>query len=273
MKKLLLATDFSASASNAMKYALSMAKTLKLEVCVMHAISTTEGVNNSTYAAIFIDEYHKNKREALKEWAAKHADKPKFKNVKVTTLCEVGSLKKVISDYVKHHIVELVVLGVTGSTGITGIVGSNASMVVSKIKVPTLIVPSESQFSKTPVITLATDFETRLSAGDVNALNEMVKAFESDKIQVVNVTEEVPVTKRNAGEKRLKGLFKHAKLDFNYINSSNTLNGIMDFIETNKTDIICLVRHHHNILYRLFTRSTINQVMNKSVKAILVLHE
>jgi len=44
-------------------------------------------------------------------------------------------------------------------------------------------------------------------------------------------------------------------------------------VEKNNTDILCLVKHHHNIVYRLFNRSTVNQVMNKSVKAILVLHE
>lgn len=47
----------------------------------------------------------------------------------------------------------------------------------------------------------------------------------------------------------------------------------MDFIETDSTDMLCLVKHHHNIVYRLFTKSTVNQIMNKSVKAILVLHE
>jgi hypothetical protein len=76
-------------------------------------------------------------------------------------------------------------MGITGSTGITGIVGSNASMVVTKMRIPTLIVPLESNFPSFPIITLATDYETKLSPKDVNALSEMLKASGTKRMQVL----------------------------------------------------------------------------------------
>jgi nucleotide-binding universal stress UspA family protein len=273
MKQILVATDFSNSAANAMEYAMALAKTLDMEVCAINAILPTEGVDNNMYNAFFIKDYYENKRQALKEWVSKYTGKDEYKNVNVSSLCDVGLVKNVISKYIDEHHVELLVMGITGSTGIAGIVGSNASTLVSIVKIPTLIIPLESKFSKTPVITLATDYETRLSADDVNALNEMVLAFASEKMQVLYVGEKTEVKHVETGESKLKELIKHTELEFNYINESSTLNGIMDFIEKNNTDILCLVKHHHNIVYRLFTRSTVNQVMNRSVKAILVLHE
>jgi hypothetical protein len=51
------------------------------------------------------------------------------------------------------------------------------------------------------------------------------------------------------------------------------IDGILNFVVSSEIDILCLVKHHHNVVYRLFNRSTVNQVMNRSVKAILVLHE
>ncbi|HEY0175913.1 MAG TPA: universal stress protein, partial [Pedobacter sp.] len=193
--------------------------------------------------------------------------------VTVTTLCDVGFLKNVITRYMESHHVELLVMGITGSTGITGIVGSNASMMVSKVKIPTLIIPLESKFSTVPVITLATDYETRLSAEDVNALNEMIRAFGSGKMQVVYIAEKSDIKHIDTFESKLKGLIKHAELEFNYISDGTPSNGIIEFIESHETDILCLVKHHHNVVYRLFNKSTVNQIMNKSVKAILVLHE
>lgn len=273
MKQILLATDFSATAANAMEYAMELAKVLKLEVCAIHAIHPTEGINNSTYNAIFIENYYDNKREALKEWVSVYTKREEFKDVVVKTLCDVGFLKNVINRYTAHHHVELLVMGVTGSTGISGIVGSNASMVVSTIKLPTLMVPKESTYAKVPVISLATDYETRLSAEDVNALNEMIKGFGSDKMQVLYVTEKTEAKPLAIFESKLKALIKHAQPEFNYITGGSPLTGILAFIESHETDILCLVKHHHNIVYRLFTKSTVNQVMNKSVKAILVLHE
>jgi len=273
MKQILVATDFSKSAANAMAYAMELARVLKRDVCAIHAIHPTEGINNSTYNAIFIEDYYNNKRQALEDWTTEFTDQEVYSTIKVTTLCDVGFLKNVITRYVDTHQVELLVMGITGATGITGIVGSNASMMVTKVKTPTLIIPLESRFSKAPMITLATDYQTRLSADDVNALNELVKAFDSEKMNVLYVSEKPGKKDIQTGEANLRDLIKHTELEFNYIQNSNTLNGIMEFIESHDTDILCLVKHHHNIVYRLFTRSTVNQVMNKSVKAILVLHE
>jgi nucleotide-binding universal stress UspA family protein len=275
MNQILVATDFSNGAANAMEYAMSLANILKVDVCAIHAIKPTEGIDNNTYNAIFIEDYYDNKRKALKDWVANFTDKDEFKHIRVTTLCGVGFLKNVISQYIAENPVELLVMGITGSTGITGIVGSNASTVVSKVTIPTLIVPLESKFSQTPVITLATDFETRLSADDVYALNEIFKAFGSKKFQVLYVTDDKEEHSKQieTGETKLRDLIKKAEPEFNYINNSRPLDGIMDFIAKNETDILCLVKHNQNILYRIFTRSTVNQVMNRTVKAVLILHE
>ncbi|QKJ28832.1 universal stress protein [Mucilaginibacter mali] len=273
MKQILVATDFSAAAANAMAYAMELAKTLATEVCVIHAIHPTEGIDNNTYNAIFIEDYYTNKRQALKDWVVAYTDNEAYKDVEVTTLCAVGFLKNVIGRYIDENPVELLVMGITGATGITGIVGSNVSIIVSKVKIPTLIIPLESKFSKVPAITLATDYETRLSAQDVNALNEMTRAFGSEKIKVLYVVERSDSKYLETREHQLKDLIKHTSLEFNYINNARPLNGIIDFVEAHDTDLLCLVKHHHNIVYRLFNRSMVNQVMNKSVKAILVLHE
>jgi hypothetical protein len=107
----------------------------------------------------------------------------------------------------------------------------------------------------------------------VNALNEMVKAFGLKQMQILYVDGLADAKHIATGEAKLKKLLKHTELQFNNINESSPLAGIMSFIDNSQTDILCLVKHHHNVIYRLFNRSTVNQVMNRTVKAILVLHE
>src|ERR1700678_2435531 len=122
MKQILVATDFSNSAANAMDYAMALAKTLDMEVCAIHAILPTEGVDNNIFNAVFIKDYYENKRVALKEWVSTYTANAAYEGVEVSTLCDVGSVKNVISKYIDEHHVELLVMGITGSTGITGIV-------------------------------------------------------------------------------------------------------------------------------------------------------
>lgn len=273
MKQILVATDFSNCASNAMEYAVELAKILNLELCAIHAISATEGIDNSIYRAIFIEDYYNNKRLALAGWAKGFVSKYQYSDVNVTTVCEVGTLGNVLTKYIESNPVELLVMGSMGSTGISGLFGSNVSMMVEKTKTPTLVIPLETKFSINPVITLATDFSSNLSTEDVTALNELVLAFKSDKLNVLNILETADYKTNETGENSLKKLIKNTELEFKYIQEDSAKEGIMNFIQGNNTDILCVVKHHHNIVYRLFNRSTVNQVMNKSVKAVLVLHE
>jgi nucleotide-binding universal stress UspA family protein len=276
MKQILVASDFSNSASNAMEYALSLAKILQMEIAVIHAIHPTEGINNSTYNAIFIEDYYAKKRSALKEWAETFKQNEDYKDVQVKTICDVGFLRKVITKYVEYNSVSFLVMGVTGATGIKGIVGSNASMAVTKMRIPTLIVPLESTLPSVPVVTLATDYKTtRLSVRDVKALNQILKATKPKKLEILHISEKDmdPKSVKN-GEKKLKEQLPSVEINFNYIDDDGkTSNGIIDFIEQNETDILCLVKRNHNIIYRLFASSTVNEVLNKSIKAILILHE
>jgi len=274
MKKLLVATDFSNCARNAMEYAMELAKIMQVEVCAINAIGSTEGINNNIYDALYIEDYYNNKREALKEWAKTFTNSEGFGSIKVSTYCEVGSVSSVISKYLGTNEVELLVMGTMGSTGISGIFGSNVNTMVSKTTTPTLVIPLESKFSMKPVITLATDFSSNLSKEDIEILNELISTSQADKLNVINIIEGSSEWKTNeAGEEQLKQLITTTETEFNYINENNTIDGIMNFIVSNKTDILCLVNRHHNMLYRIFNRGTVNQVMNKTIKAVLVLHE
>ncbi|MDR3713827.1 MAG: universal stress protein [Puia sp.] len=273
MKKILVATDFSTCAANAMEYAMDLAKILKLEVCAIHAIGAMEGVFNNTYNALYIEDYHNNKKQALANWANTFAEKEQYNGIPVSTVSDIGSVSAVITKYIDANPVELLVMGNMGSTGITGLFGSNVSTMVEKTKTPTLIVPLESKFRTEPIITLATDFSSNLSTEDVTALKELMIAFKSEKLNVLNIIEGGEWKPNQEGEDKFKALIGDVGLEFKYISESNPIDGIMNFIVSSETDILCVVKHHHGLIYRIFNRSTVNQVMNRSIKAILVLHE
>lgn len=273
MKKILVATDFSACATNAMEYAMDLARVLGVEVVALHAIGSFEGIFNNTYNALYIEEYYKSKREALANWAHTFTTRDAYVAVPVSTVCEVGSVSGVITKYIDANPVELLVMGTMGSSGIAGLFGSNASTMVEKTKTPTLIIPLGGKFATNPVITLATDFSVTLSGEDVNALRELTKAFGSSKIEVVNIVESAAWQTNTAGEDKIRSILPGANLEFQYIKEDSPTEGILNFIVTSNTDILCVVKRHHNIVYRVFNSSTVNKVLNRSIKAVLVLHE
>jgi nucleotide-binding universal stress UspA family protein len=272
MKQILVATDFSVCASNAMEYALYLAKKLDRTVAVVHAIGANEGVENNILNAFYIKEYQESKKGALSKWILTFTDKEEFKGITVQTVCEVGSVSGVISKYVSENPVGILVMGMVGSSGITDIFGSNVHTMISKALLPTLIVPIGTKFEKTPVITLATDFETKISEQDVAGLTGLVQGIDDNRLQVLNVIEGNAWRSNEKGEQELRQLFNEIALSFVYISEESAGEGILNFISSNNTSILCLVKHHHNIIYRIFNSSTVNKVLSKSIKAILVLH-
>ena len=272
MKQIVVATDFSNCAGNAMEYAVELARILNAEICVIHAIHPTEGIDNNVYKAIFIEDYYKSKRQSLEAWVAGFLTKDEHKVIKITTLCQVGFLTNVLHKYINSHPVELLVMAITGTTGINGLSLRNAGLVISKINVPILILPSGSRFLPNPVITIATDFASALSIDNVTLLNTLVEAFNSGELHVLNIVEAPQWRTNNIGENKMQALINNTVLDFKYIAESSTTDGIMRFIRSNGTDILCLVKHHHNFIYRLFTRSKVVRIIRQSTKAVIVLH-
>lgn len=273
MKQLLVATDFSSCAGNAMEYALGLASVLEFEICVIHAIGTNEGVDNSIFNAIYIEEYYNRKREALLAWANNYRNRADFHHVPISIHCEVGGVSQVISKYIASNPVEMLVMGNIGSTGILGLFGSNVHTMMLKTKTPLLIVPLESKFSLNPAITLAIDFGTSLSTIEIDALTELLRVSGGNVLQVINVLEGTEWKVNEPGENRLRAILPGADLRFSYVLEDSAVEGILNYLSSSDTDILCVVKHHHNIIYRIFNKSTVNQVMHRSLKAILVLHE
>jgi nucleotide-binding universal stress UspA family protein len=256
-----------------MEYAMDLAKVLQAEVCALHAIGSFEGVFNNTYNALYIEEYHNSKRQALANWAATFTTRDVFRNIPVTTSCEVGSVSSVIMKYIESNPVAMLVMGTMGSTGISGIFGSNASTMVEKTRLPTLIVPLESKYAPHPVVTLATDFSAAPAGEDVTALTDLLNALDTKKLFVVNIVETAAWATNEEGEKAMRDRYPGTELEFRYIKEDSPTEGIINFIAGSQTDIVSLVKRHHGLVYRLFNTSTVNKVLNRSIKAVLVLHE
>lgn len=252
---------------------MELARVLKAEVIALHAIGSFEGIFNNTYNALYIEDYHNSKRVALQKWADTFTAREVYSSVPVATTCEVGSVSSVIAKYTDANPVEILVMGATGATGITGLFGSNVSVMVEKAKIPMLIVPLEGKFATDPTITLATDFSFKVSDVDVNALNELILGFRTNRLNVLNIVETPEWKTNEGGEESLRKIIPHTELHFKYIKEDNPTEGIINYIVSSETDIICLVKRHHGLVYRIFNTSTVNKVLSRSIKAILVLHE
>ena len=69
MKTILVPTDFSKSANNAMRYALKIAERAGFSITVLYVVYPNEGVDNNLYDAFFVDNYVQERLTGMKSWS------------------------------------------------------------------------------------------------------------------------------------------------------------------------------------------------------------
>lgn len=85
MKTILVPTDFSKCANNAMMYALEVAQRTRAKIVALYVVYPNEGVDNNVYDAFWIDDYIKQRRQSMQTWAKRFAKSEHLRTVKIET--------------------------------------------------------------------------------------------------------------------------------------------------------------------------------------------
>jgi nucleotide-binding universal stress UspA family protein len=121
MKTILVPTDFSKCANNAMIYALEVAKRLEARVVALYVVLPNEGVDNSMYDAFMIDDYLLQRKKAMKVWVRKFTKNGQAGSVQVETDCRVGFPVSTVVHVADELDADMIVMGTTGAAGLKGV--------------------------------------------------------------------------------------------------------------------------------------------------------
>jgi len=273
MKKILVPTDFSKCANNAMTFALELATRAGASVHVLHVIYPNEGVDNNVYNAFWIDEYYERRKRDLEDWANRFRKNQAFKDIKITASCEigfpVGSVKKVANE----QNADLIVMGTTGATGLRGaVMGSTASGVVSAVHIPVFAIPAKANFLSHTDYVLATDFALRIDKNSLKLLKEILR-FQHAGIHILHVLNKPDEEPDKALEAKVKHLLEDTAYQFHYLHDVNVSRAVNNFIKTIRANGLIVISHHHSFLYKLVFQR-VSRVLTHHVKVpILALHD
>lgn len=267
MKQIIVATDFSTCAENAMRYAIEIATRMSAEITVLHFAHPTQVVDNNVWNAYFMEDLLEAKREALDSWVAKFS----YPDLVIKSSCQVDFLPSGIAEHIAENPSDLLVLGSTGASGIAGILGSNAASVVAHTLLPTLIVPIDAVYEDNPVLVFASDLKP-ISSQNADILRTFADTIRAEVLDVLHVCPDNDTQPKTEQEQQLQAALGDMTLTFNYLNSDDVADAIGDFINNNDIGILCTIAHQHTFLHRLFHRSRVKAIVQQMVKPVLVLH-
>jgi len=266
MKKILIPTDFSDNANNALRYAINIANYFEAEVHVLHV-----------YAPLSLTGSYDDIREYIKENSERDlSDNLRlFKDTlwgrtQLKGRAISGNIRDVICSIAQHEKMDLVVMGTQGASGLKEVfLGSNTSAVMKKIEVPLLAVPSRFTYRPIKDITFGVDSGIVTKSEILKPLIEIAKAYKAI-VKVMHLETEKMIVGYDPGiDISLKGV-KHS---FHKIIGSNDTNGVINlFVLEEKSDMLCLIRRKRSFWENLFhTSVTLKEVFDSPVP-LLVLH-
>ncbi|NNU33400.1 universal stress protein [Mucilaginibacter sp. S1162] len=208
MKKILVLTDFSATAAHAARYALQLAQQLHTGILLYHVVQSIPIVPN--YAGggfvtetenLFAEESRENLTKLKDQLTAGRQDGPA-----IDTRTGEGDPGSNIKALLRDEPIELIVMGAPeGSVVEHLLIGSETRAVIKASDRPVLVVPANEQFNSIQKLVLATDYRSE----DLCALRYLSNwvANTGGKLDVVHIQTAGEEALLNAQQKKVFELF------------------------------------------------------------------
>lgn len=276
MKKFLVPTDFSDTSKNAARFAVQAVANEKDATIILYNLHdvVAAGSDGSLLTEtendriIVLTEALKNLKDELLTLAP---------SAKIEIVLEGGSsLVDSLDRYVRHHGIDLVLMGITGATRLEQIfMGSNTLNLVDKGICPVMIIPPDATYHPIRNIALASDLKDVETTTPVAPIKGVLKIFNAS-LHVVNVDSEhyVDITDEYKAERaKLEKMFAGYNPEFYFIRQYDFQEAISQFSIDRAIDAIIIVPKRNSFLSGLFKTSHTKKLAYHSHIPIVAIHE
>ena len=274
MKTILVPTDFSTAASNAVEYAVEIAKLSKAKLVLFHAYIVPV-IPAETTLVITADEMERNAMKGLKK-IAKEIHQESGKEITIDCVCRNGFAVDEINGYAEENKVDLIVMGMEGTGYIMEkIIGSTTTTVIKKSKFPVLAIDKTVRYRSIKKIALACDYSEMKNSSAVNLLKRFTTLFHS-KLYIVNVINELqPVAEvgKDIAAMKLEQLLANFEHSSYHIENEDVIEGINRFVEEKSIDMVVMIPHKHTALKNFFSEPHTKRMAFHTKVPLLTLHE
>ncbi len=269
MKTILLPTDFSSVASNAMDYALTVYGDEPVHYILLNAFVVQPGPEGKSYQEEQTD--HKAKLdEEEKIWAAKINDQSK-----VSTILHLGNIDYLSNELLEENKVDLVIMGTEGVGEVERYIGkSHAGEFVSHVNKNTLVIPSCADCKTPQNILFTTNYRNVKNDKTLGVLKHILDKYNANLFVLYVNKEGTELTSyQNEVKGNLEEYFNGNKVSFHEFIAGNVEDQVEDFMNQYNIDMVSAVPQHNTFLERIFHNSLVKRLAEHSTKPVVILND
>lgn len=278
MKKILVPTDFSECANNAIDFAVQSAKIFRVDIMLMHSFEV-RGVVYADYMGVNKEFNRTMIGDAEKKLLElKNAIKEKDE-INVNIVVETKALQESIAQITIDRNADMVVMGTIGATGLKKkLWGSRTSALIGNTSIPVMVIPNEYEWKKPRKILFATNNFERDPA-ILNCLFELANLYMA-QVEVAVFTDEVndravSYVERNREipryEKYLRETYHDESINTLHLFGKEFDETMQQFISDNEIDMLAMVTYQRGFWDRIFNPSFTKRMSYHTTIPLLVI--
>jgi nucleotide-binding universal stress UspA family protein len=271
MKTILVPTDFKEPASNALAYAVSLAKTMQARIILCHIYHIPLPFPGD--APVFFTrqtDIETPLRENLEEMASRFTH-GEGKGISIECMANPGFAVDEIVELAKEKEADYIIMGV-GKEG-PAFFGSVITGIIENCDKTLIVIPEAVKFKQPRKIALACDYKEEIKPLCMKEVKTLVGELGAE-LFVVNVRE-------SKKETNLDSIYSGAKVGhllsgvdhtFHFSEHTDVVEGLVEFEDSYQMDMLIMIPKKHNFLNQLFHTSKTQKMVLHSHIPILVMH-
>ncbi|MFT4698113.1 MAG: nucleotide-binding universal stress UspA family protein [Flavobacteriaceae bacterium] len=262
MKRILVPTDFSKQAENALKIAAQIAKKHNSEIFLLHSLEMPLHLNSSADSGgmpeslYFIKLAEKHFAEVL--------EKPYLNGINVYEAIGHNEIYKDINETVSTKDIDIIVMGSHGSSGFKEMfIGSNTEKVVRTSDIPVLVIKNEHEQFDINDFVFASDFSEECRDSIKRAGQFANKTGAAMHLLNVNTPSGFKTT--SEAKEKMEKFVSSMNLEnytLNIYNDTSVEKGILNFAKDTNAQLIGMSTHGRKGLAHFFNGSISEDLVN-----------
>jgi len=269
MKKILVPTDFSNEAENAIKVATQLAEKHNCELILLHMLDLplVQNAGNTPAdlpeAVYFMKLAHKQFEDIMK--------KDFLEDVTVHEMVDFHDLQTGIKEVSKEHDIDLIIMGSHGASGLKEMfIGSNAEKLVRTSDIPVLVIKNEHKNFNIEEFVFASDFEN----DNKETYKQAVKLAEmfNAKIHLLMVNTIANFTTTASAKVKIQNFIKDTTFTnytTNIYNDETAEKGILNFSHIIDADLIGISTHGRQGIAHFLNGSLSEDIVNHANRPVI----
>lgn len=270
MKKILVPTDFSPHANNALKAAAKIAHKSKAEILLLHILELPQQGSDSINVGAEIPEvmFFKN---AAENRLIELAQSSILNGLTVSTALKLDRTSLGVTKTAVANDVDLIIMGSHGASGFKELfIGSNTEKVVRTSDVPVLVIKEEIEDFNVSDFIFASDFSEGMKAPFLK-VQQFNKIFGS-KLHLLMVNTPNSFKPTHVAQELFEEFLADVTdkdYDLSIYNDITIEKGILNFSEKINADLIGISTHGRKGLAHFFNGSISEDLVNHSTKSVM----